>query len=273
MSKDSERSFRVQSLDVESLQSVKTELGILDSVLKRNLDFAMKALEAMPMSKKEDAALQVEGEQTLIKINAFPTCWGFPVFHYVVWNDNNDLKLLQKIRVREAPLTTENICESHFVGHCCRDEFKSCMKQAREKLAHEKMASKKDGLANVELKIICGELHLTYVTSANSSTAIEIRPDRRVRIENDFLSDVLRVMHQMEKSGEMSPGMLACFQHLIASSPKAKHKGAVQILLMSDGKRVEFLHHDHLAVLDRFVIFIGANNKPEMRRTTEHCLQ
>ncbi|XP_041929265.1 uncharacterized protein LOC121693709 [Alosa sapidissima] len=263
-SEDIKRVFKVNTLDVECILSVKTELGILDSVLKLNLDYAMKALEAMPMSKKTNAVLQVEGEQGLFTFYSYP--FDPPPFHYVVRSDNNGLKLLQKINVNNKQLTIEDICESHFIGHCCRDEIKSCMKQA-----HEKVASKKEGLGNVDLKIICGELHLTYIT-LNPSSAIEIRPDRRVKIENNYLSDVLRAMNQMEKCGEMSPGMLACFQHLIASSPKAKHKGAVQILLMSEGKTVEFLHRDDLEPKDSFVIFIGANNKPEMRHTTDHCL-
>ena len=61
----------------------------------------MKAVEAMPISKRTNAALQVEGEKIRIRITT-----GKPFFHHMVWNDNDGPKLLQKINVNSKQLTT-----------------------------------------------------------------------------------------------------------------------------------------------------------------------
>ncbi|XP_031436485.1 uncharacterized protein LOC116223535 [Clupea harengus] len=260
---DEVQSFNLsQALGVECIQSIKTDLakkGLRNSLLKSNLDYAMKAVEAMSISKRTNAVLQVEGKETVIKIIT-----GQPIFHHTVWNDNDGPKLLQKIKVNSTQLKTKHIDESHFMGHCCRDEVMNCMEQA-----HKAVASIGEGLANVELKIRCGELQLTYTTMAPSTT-IEIQPKWRGIIRNYYLEDVLRVKHHMEKVGEMSPGLLACFRLLLTVPPKPVQKNIKQILLMSEGQKVELVHQGaSLLHTGNFVIFFDAD-KAKMYNETDH---
>lgn len=230
-----------QPLCVKCIQPIKIDLarrGLLDTILKSNLDFAMEALEVMSITKKKNALLQVEGEKTLLKINS-----GQPVIHHIVWNDNGNLKLLQKINIKDTKLTKENIDKSHFLGHCCRDEVKSCMMQA-----YDEVASKNGELANVELKIMCGEFLLTYITQ-DPSTTILIQPDWRVKMTYPNLNTFLKTKNCMEKAGEMSPGMLACFK-LLLEHPKLEKKSYCEFLV-SKGQKVEFVYDKYV---DKFTI-------------------
>lgn len=264
-----------ESLGVQCILPIKAYLGrnsLLDPVLKSNLDYAMKAVEALPISKRSNAILDVAGDSTLLRIST-----GKPVFQHTVWNDGDGFKLLQKVTIKNTKLTARDIDESHFAGHQCRDEVLSCMKRA-----HEKVTSKEGGLSNVELKISCGELHLTYVTQSPSTT-IEIQPKWRANIKSEHTRDVLRVMTLVEKSGEMSPHMLACFQHLIQCRSQSNPGSNVHILLMCDGQSVEFLckedegdqqlgrmntymnaYNTGSKQSQRIVIYFGANNTPQM---------
>ena len=152
------------------------------------------------------------------------------------------------------------------MGHCCRDELNSCMKQAREAVA-----SDGEGLANVALKIRCGELQLTY-TTLEPSTTIEIQPEWRVRIKDSFLKDVLRVMHNMEKVGEMSPGMLACFQLLLKAPPKPEKKAIDNILLMGEGQKVELLYDNCFARYPESCVILIDGHKAQMYYSTDYKL-
>lgn len=249
----------METLSVQSILPIRTDLGhrnLLEPVLKSNLDFAMKAVEALPISKRTNAVLDVAGEYTLLRIKT-----GQPIFNHTVWNDGNGLKLHQKITVKNTKLTTKDVDKSHFAGHCCKDELQSCMKRARAEVG-----SKEGGCSNVELKIICGELHLTYVTQ-NPSRTIEIRPEWRAKLKDEYLTDVLRVMNHVEKSGEMSPGMLACFHHLIKIwSKNVNPYSNIQIVLVNKGQRVEFCgkQDDDVQPLESIVIYSDANNIPQM---------
>ena len=221
----------------------------------------MKAVEAMSISKRTNAVLQVEGKETVIKIIT-----GQPIFHHTVWNDNDGPKLLQKIKVNSTQLKTKHIDESHFMGHCCRDEVMNCMEQA-----HKAVASIGEGLANVELKIRCGELQLTYTTMAPSTT-IEIQPKWRGIIRNYYLEDVLRVKHHMEKVGEMSPGLLACFQLLLKAPPKPEKKAIDNILLMGEGQKVELLYDNCFARYPESCVILIDGHKAQMYYSTDYKL-
>lgn len=249
----------METLSVQSILPIRTDLGqrnLLEPVLKSNLDFAMKAVEALPISKRTNAVLNVAGEYTLLRIKT-----GQPIFNHTVWNDGDGLKLLQKVTLKNTKLTAKDIDKSHFAGHCCKDELQSCMNRARAEAG-----SKEGGCYNVELKIICGELLLTYVTQ-NPSRTIEIQPEWRAKLKDEYLTDVLRVMNHVEKSGEMSPGMLVCFHHLIKIwSKNANPYSNFQIVLVNKGQRVEFFgkQYDGVQPSESTVIYSGANNIPEM---------
>ncbi|XP_062379557.1 uncharacterized protein LOC134068067 [Sardina pilchardus] len=263
-----------ESLGVQCILPIMTDLGhkgLLDSVLKSNLDYAMKAVEALPISKRTNALLDVSGQKTFVSIRT-----GFPELHYTVWSDSDGPKLLLTVTTKNTKLTTKDIDKSYFAGHCCRDELKSCMKQAHEIVASKE---KKGGLSNVELKIMCGELRLTFITQSPSTT-IEVRPEWRAKIKNYNLLDVPGVMNNMEKSGEMSPSMLACFHYFLKNYRKnVCTASSAHILLMSEGQKVELFFKDQsgwqdgtndVVLPDNIVIFIGANNCPEMIHDRRH---
>lgn len=250
--------FNTPCLDLECLLSAKTKLrqeGLLDVVLKANLEHAIQTLENMPAAKRSSAALLVEGEKQLVKFTS-----GSPVIHYTVKQGSGGPQLQQKIHVG-ARLTPASVAPTHFAGHRCRDEFEPCLEQAQKAVGP-------DGLANVELRVICDELQLTYATHQPSAT-ITVRPRRRVDLGRVLsLQKVLEVKNWMEQRGMMGKGLLACFQHLLVSYNQYQVENA-KLVLQSEGQIIELIsgRPDYHNV--QFYIFADANNEIQSQRVQD----
>ncbi|XP_062379708.1 uncharacterized protein LOC134068171 isoform X1 [Sardina pilchardus] len=244
------KQFTVPMLDVECLLSAKVKLrqeGLLDSHFKSNLDHVIEALDAMPASKRKDVSLLVEGERHLVKFVS-----GTPSLHYTARQGVAGPELLQRVPVG-AKLTCDSIANTHFAGHRCRDDFESCMARAQQAVA-----ASDGGLANVELKIACGELRLTYTTPQPQAT-IEIRPQRRVNLGKALtLQKVLEVKNSMEQAGATSRGLQACLQHLLTNHSQYQGEDS-RIVLQSDGEMVELISGRHTYHSAQHFIFTDAD--------------
>ncbi|XP_043110554.1 uncharacterized protein LOC122356134 [Puntigrus tetrazona] len=252
------RYFTVPSLDLDSLLSVKGKIrqeGLLDSHLKTNLDFSIQALEAFPASKRRDVSLTLEGERHLVRITA-----GTPVLSYTAHTGANGPQLLQRTHP-ECQLTTSSLAESHFAGHCCRDELESCFEQAKKALADKSPSV----LDRMELKITCGELHLMYSTHQPLHT-LHIQPRRRVFLGKTLsLEKILETKTNLEKSGEMRKDLLTCFQHLLQHSDQYQDENA-RIILQGDGEMLEFVTGRTDNHTTQYFIFTNAQNKAHTQR-------
>ncbi|KAJ8401239.1 hypothetical protein AAFF_G00388210 [Aldrovandia affinis] len=231
--------FNTPCLDLECFLSAKAKLrqeGLLDSVLKVNLEHAIQALESMPAVKRSNVSLLVEGERQLVKFTS-----GSPVIHYAVKLGPAGPELQQKIHVG-ARLTPASVVASHFAGHRCQDEFEPCLEQAQR-------AVREGGVANAELRVVCNELHLTYATHQPSAT----------------ITKALEVKNWMEQRGMMGGGLLACFQHLLVSYSQYQEENA-KLVLQSEGQIVELIsgRPDYHNV--QFYIFANANNEIQSQR-------
>ncbi len=205
------RYFTVPPLDLDSLLTAKVKRI---AGLKTNLDFSIKALEAFPASKQRDVSLTLEGERHLVRITART-----PVLSNMAHLGTNAPQLLQRTHP-ESRLTTSSLTESHFAGHRCRDELESCFEQAKKALADKRPSV----LDHMELKITCGELHLTYSTHQPLDT-LHIQPSFRV-----FLGREDPTKTHLEKSGEMRKDLLTCFQQLLQLYDQHQEKDARIIL-------------------------------------------
>lgn len=128
------RYFTLPSLDLDCLLSVKWKIrqeGLLNSHLKTNLDFSIRALEAFPASKRCDISLTLEGERHLVRITTRT-----PALSYMVHLGSKGPQLLQRTHL-ESRLTTSSLADSHFAGHHCHDELESCFEQAKKVLSSE----------------------------------------------------------------------------------------------------------------------------------------
>lgn len=228
--------FDEASLDLDCLLSVKVQLhkqGLLDSQLKTNLQFSIQAIEPFPASKRYNACLMVEGDDFLVKITA-----GNPVLYYTVHTGPNGPQLHQRVKP-ESKLTTASLSESHFAGHQCRDEIESCMEQARKALSR-KTEKKSSHLDKMEIKITCGEFHLTYSTHQPQQT-LYIQPRRRVSLGKTMsVEKILETKTYLEKSGEMGKSLLTCFQHVLQITDN-HWKDNHRIMLQGDGQVLEFV--------------------------------
>ncbi|XP_052428948.1 uncharacterized protein LOC127970409 [Carassius gibelio] len=252
------RDFTVPSLDLHSLLSVKVKIrqeGLLDSLLKTSLDFSIKALEAFPASKRHNVSLTLEGECHLVCITA-----GTPVLSCMVHLGTNGPKLLQRINP-ESRLTTSSLAESHFAGHHCCDELESCFEQATKALANINPSD----LDHMELKITCGELHLTYSTHQPLHT-LHIQPRRRVFLGKTLsLEKILETKTHLEKSGEMKKDLLTCFQFMLQHSNQYKEDNT-QIILHGNGEMLEFVTGRKDNHTTKYFIFTDAQNKAYSQR-------
>ncbi|XP_036398436.1 uncharacterized protein LOC118787113 [Megalops cyprinoides] len=250
--------FNTPCLDLECFLSAKAKLrqeGLLDSVLKANLEYAIQALESMPVTKRSNVSLLIEGERQLVKFTS-----GNPVIHYTVKLGGGSPELHQKIYVG-ARLNASNISASHFAGHRCQDEFEPCLEQAQK-------AVREGGMVNVELRVICNELQLTYVTH-QPSTTITVRPKCRISLGRALsLQKALEVKTWMEQRGMMGKGLLACFQHLLSSYSQYQVENA-KLVLQSEGQIIELIsgRPDYHNV--QFYIFADANNEIQSQRVQD----
>ncbi|XP_007247602.3 uncharacterized protein LOC103021512 [Astyanax mexicanus] len=231
------KNFTVQSLDLDSFLSVKVKIrhdGLLDSSLKTNLEYAMQTLDAFPAPKRYDASLTVEGERQLVRITA-----GTPVLLYSVRLGPKGPELYQKVLVG-ARLTPSCLNDGHFAGHQCQDELESCMDQAKCILNHE-VQNNPTGLSDVELRISCGELRLTYLTHQPQRSLV-VQPRRRAYLGKTLnLEKVLELKTRLERSGVMGKGLLACFQHLLLHYTTFQEENC-RLVLQSDGEMLELVY-------------------------------
>lgn len=252
------------SLDLECLLSVKAKIrqeGLLDSYLRNSLDFSIQTLEAFPASKRREVSLTLEGERHLLRITA-----GAPILFYTVHLGSNAPRLLQKTHP-ETRLTTSSLTESHFDGHRCRDELESCLEQARKALRN-KEDKNPSVLDHMELKITCGELHLTYSTHQPLHT-IHIQPRRRVYLGKTLsLEKILEMKMLLEMSGEMKKDLLVCFQYLLQHSNQYQEENA-RIVLQGDGEMLEFVTGRAENHTTQYFIFSDAQNKAHSQRVQD----
>lgn len=251
------KQFNVPMLDLESLLSAKVKLrqdGLLDSHLKSSLDHVTQVLDTMPASKRRDVSLLLEGERHLVKFIS-----GTPSLHFTVWQGTAGPELVQRVQV-SARLTHASIAKSHFAGHRCRDDFESCMARAQQVAG-----TSEGGLANVELKIVCGELHLTYTTPQPQAT-IEIRPPHRVNLGKALtLEKVLEVKNSMEQMGAMPQGMQRCLQHLLANHSHYQGEN-IRVVLQSSGEMVELISGKHTYHSAQHYIFTNSDNQVQSHK-------
>ncbi|KAL7889193.1 hypothetical protein AOLI_G00014510 [Acnodon oligacanthus] len=150
----------VSNLDLEHLllQKVRLNLdGLLDPVLKTNLQFAMAAVDVLPAAMKKKAELLVEGDKMLVKFYSNNQ----PQLQIVVFQDPEGTKLHLKIRV-DRPLEANDIDKAYFTGHSC-PHATPCREQAVTSLLYSR---------NREIKVICEELRLTFSTSEPEETIV-----------------------------------------------------------------------------------------------------
>ncbi|KAL2099203.1 hypothetical protein ACEWY4_005683 [Coilia grayii] len=254
------KQFTVPILDLDSFLAAKVKLrqeGLLDAQLKSNLEHVTRLLDSMPAAKRRDVSLLVEGERQLIRFTA-----GTPGLHYTVRQGAAGPELLQ--RVQAGPrLTRASITKTHFAGHRCRDDFESCMERA-----HQVVGTSEVGLVNVELKIACGELLLTYATSHPQAT-VEIRPQRRVNLGKALTLDkILEVKNSLEETGAMSRGLQACFQHLLANNSQYQGENN-RIVLQSDGEMMELISGRRDYHSAQHYVFTGPDNQVQSHRVQD----
>ncbi|KAG9336845.1 hypothetical protein JZ751_003193 [Albula glossodonta] len=251
--------FNTPCLDLECFLSAKAKLrqeGLLDVVLKANLEHAIQALETMPAAKRSNVSLLVEGERQLVKFTS-----GSPVIHYTVKQGAGGPEFQQKINVG-ARLTPASVAPTHFAGHRCQDEFEPCLEQAQKAVRGD------GGVANTELRVVCNELLLTYATT-QPSTTITIRPRCRINLGRALsLQKALEVKNWMEQRGMMGRGLLACFQHLLVSYSQYQVENA-KLVLQSEGQIIELIsgRPDYHNV--QFYIFAAANNEIQSQRVQD----
>lgn len=244
-------------LDLESLLSAKVKLrqdGLLDSQLKSSLDYVTHELDAMPASKRRDVSLLLEGERHLVKFIS-----GTPSLHYTVRQGTAGPELLQRVQTG-ARLTRASITKTHFAGHRCRDDFESCMERAQQVVGVSE-----GGLANVELKIACGELRLTYTTQQPQVT-IEIQPPYRVNLGKVLtLEKLLEVKNSMEQMRAVTRGLQACLQHLLANHSQYQGEN-LRIVLQSNGEMVELISGKHTYHSAQHYIFTTSDNQVQSHK-------
>ncbi|KAF5890688.1 uncharacterized protein DAT39_019618 [Clarias magur] len=230
------KNFPVSSLDLDTLLSAKVKLrqeGFLDSNTKTCLDFAIQTLENFPVSKRRDVSLTLEGERQLVRFTA-----GNPVLQYVVRLGQKGPELHQKVPVGSR-LTPSCLSESHFAGHCCRDELEGCSSQARRVLSAE-IESNPSSQGELELRIVCGELRITYSTQ-QPRRSLYVRPHRRVLFGKTLnLEKLLETKTRLERSGEMKDGLLACFQHLLSNYSQFQDEN-IRVVVQGDGELMELV--------------------------------
>lgn len=230
------KTFTVSCLDLETFLSAKVKLrqeGFLDSNTKTCLDFAIQTMERFPVSKRRDVSLTLEGERQLVRFTS-----GNPVLLYVVRLGQKGPELHQKVPVGSR-LVPSCLSESHFAGHCCRDELESCVDQARRVLSAE-IEANPSSQGELELRIACGELRMTYTTQ-HPRRSLSVGPHRRVRFGKTLnLEKLLETKTRLERSGEMKEGLLACFQHLLINYGQFQEEN-IRVILQSDGELMELV--------------------------------
>ncbi|KAB5582186.1 hypothetical protein PHYPO_G00184270 [Pangasianodon hypophthalmus] len=230
------KNFTVSCLDLDTFLSAKVKLrqeGFLDSNMKTSLDFAIQTLENFPVSKRRDVSLTLEGERQLVRFTS-----GNPVLLYVVRLGQKGPELHQKVPVGSR-LNPSCLSESHFFGHCCRDELESCMDQARRVLSAE-IEANPSSQSELELRIVCGEFRITYTTQ-QPQRSLFVRPHRRLYFGKTLnLEKLLETKTRLERSGEMKEGLLACFQHLLINYSQFQEEN-IRVVIQSDGELMELV--------------------------------
>ncbi|KAI5611749.1 hypothetical protein C0J50_1390 [Silurus asotus] len=230
------KNFTVSCLDLETFLLARVKLrqeGFLDSNMKASLDFAIQTLEKFPVSKRRDVSLTLEGDRQLVRFTA-----GNPVLLYMVRSGQKGPELHQKVPVGPR-LIPSCLSESHFAGHCCRDELESCMNQARRVLSAE-IESNPSSQSELELRIVCGELRMTYATQ-HPQRSLFVQPHRRVFFGKLLkLEKLLETKTHLERSGEMKEGLLACFQHLLINYSQFQEEN-IRVVIQSDGELMELV--------------------------------
>lgn len=242
-------------VDLDTLLSVKVKLrqeGFLDSNMKSSLDFAIQTLENFPACKRRNVSLTLEGERQLVRLTA-----GNPVLLYVVRLGQKGAEFHQKVPVGSR-LVPSCLSESHFAGHCCRDELESCADQARRVLSAE-IAANPLSQSELELRIVCGELRITYSTQ-KPQHSLYIRPHRRVCFGKTLnLEKLLETKTRLERSGEMKEGLLTCFRYLLLNYTEFQEEN-VRVLMQSDGELMELVcGHNKYHSTQHFIFTDGQN--------------
>lgn len=124
-----------------------SQLGVLEPELKRNLLFAISAMDTLPLMLKKSAGLLVEGSQILISITA-----GNPSLHCVVFQDHEGIRLHQTIKPNRE-LRLDDFHKAFFHGHDCPHDT-PCWEQA--------MNIRSVSSRQLELNIVCKELRVTF---------------------------------------------------------------------------------------------------------------
>ncbi|XP_026864023.2 uncharacterized protein LOC113576249 [Electrophorus electricus] len=258
------KNVTVPCLDIEYLLSAKVKLrqeGLLDSSLKTNLEFAINSMEAFPAAKRRNVSLTLEGERQLVRFMA-----GTPVLLYTVHLGPKGPEFHQRVQVG-AHLTASCLNEGHFAGHRCKDELEGCLEQARRTLSAE-AESNPSGLGELELRIVCGELHLTYSTQQPQHSLI-ICPRRRVYLGKALnLERLLEVKTYLEQTGAMGKGLLICFQHLLLHFGQYQEENS-RVVLQSDGEMVELLSGSPDYHSTQHYIFTDGQNQAHSHRVQD----
>lgn len=259
------RIFTVPSLDLDCLLSAKVKLrqeGLLDVVLEATLQHAMQALQHLPLTKRRDVSLALEGEAQLVRFVA-----GTPSLHYTVHLGEDGPEFRQKIYTSRSRLMLDDIVGSHFCGHRCQDEFESCLNRVRRTLSDADRDSN-IGLSNVELKIVCGELQLTYFTLQPLNSVL-IQPPRRVNLGQGLtLEKLLEVKTDLEKSRAVGKGLLACLHYLVVNY--SQYQGpSVHITLQGQGEMMELISGQPDDHNTRHYIFTDADNHAQSHKVQD----
>ncbi|XP_072532834.1 uncharacterized protein [Salminus brasiliensis] len=258
------KNFTVPSLDLDSFMAVKVKVrqeGLLDSSLKTNLEFAMQTLEAFPAPKRHDVSLTMEGERQLVRLTA-----GTPILLYSVRLGPKGPELHQKVSVG-ARLTPSCLSEAHFAGHQCQDELESCMDQAK-RILNQEAQNNPSGLSEVELRIACEELRLTYITQQPQRSLV-VQPRRRAYLGKALnLEKVLELKTRLERSGVMGKGLLACFQHLLLHYGQFQEENS-RLVLQSDGEMVELVYGRPDYHSTQHYIFTDSENQAHSHRVQD----
>lgn len=142
--------INVPSMDTEHLLQRKMTLiqqGRLEPQLKTNLQFAISAMDKIPLVLKKNAVLLVEGDQFLLRIYS-----GKPNLRCAVFQGNDGIIIHHTINFYRE-LHEDDIHGAFFQGHDCPYD-RSCRDQA--------MNAVYPGREPLELNIICKDLRITF---------------------------------------------------------------------------------------------------------------
>lgn len=171
-----------------------------DSTLLSNLDFAEVFLREHPLNKFSKLLVKGNGSGQCVEIGNSQS----KVF--TVSSDTHHNTYINLYIYSYNKVNKESIIQSHFFGHSCQDESKSCFMQARE-------AVPDSGLDRLTIK--CNRFSIIYTNdSLNVHKTVETKCQLILQSEN-IAEGLLEKKIWLQKEKPNCHGLIACLDHLI----------------------------------------------------------